>query len=48
MKVVWNSVVKLLTKINFKRRTMCDELNKIRSNRFKTKLKATPNETQNE
>jgi hypothetical protein len=47
MKVVWNSVVKLLAKGNFKRRTMCDEFDKIWSNRFQIKLKVTPNETRN-
>jgi hypothetical protein len=46
-KVVWNSVVKLLAKGNFKRRLVCDEFDKIRSNRFQTKLKLTPNETRN-
>jgi hypothetical protein len=46
-KVVWNSVVKLLAKGNFKWRLMCDEFDKIRSNQFQTKLKLTPNETQN-
>jgi hypothetical protein len=43
--VVWNSVVKLLAKGNFKRRLVCDEFDKIRSNWFQTKLKLTPNET---
>jgi hypothetical protein len=47
MKVVWNSVVKLLAKGNFKRRLVCYEFDKIWSNRFQTKLKLTPNETQN-
>jgi hypothetical protein len=47
MKVVWNSVVKLLGKGNFKRRLVCDEFDKIRSNRFQTKLKLTPNKTRN-
>jgi hypothetical protein len=28
-KVVWNSVVKLLVKGNFKRRLVCDEFDKI-------------------
>jgi hypothetical protein len=46
-KVVWNSVVKLLAKGNFKRRLMCDEFDKIQSNRLQTKLKLTPNETRN-
>jgi hypothetical protein len=46
-KVVWNSVVKLLGKENFKRRLVCDEFDKIWSNRFQTKLKLTPNETRN-
>jgi hypothetical protein len=46
-KVVWNSVVKLLAKGNFKRRLMCDEFDKIRSNQFQMKLKLTPNETRN-
>jgi hypothetical protein len=47
MKVVWNSVVKLLAKGNFKRLLVCDEFDKTWSNRFQTKLKLTPNETQN-
>jgi hypothetical protein len=47
MKVVWNRVVKLLAKGNFKRRLMCDEFDKIWSNQFQTKLKLTPNETRN-
>jgi hypothetical protein len=47
MKVVWNSVVKLLAKGNFERWTMCDKFDKIWSNQFETKLKVTPNETQN-
>jgi hypothetical protein len=46
-KVVWNSVVKLLAKENFKRRLVCDEFDKIWLNRFQTKLKLTPNETRN-
>jgi hypothetical protein len=46
-KVVWNSVVKLLAKENFNRRLVCDEFDKIQSNRFQTKLKLTPNETRN-
>jgi hypothetical protein len=46
-KVVWNSVVKLLAKGNFKRRLVCDKFDKIRSNRFQIKLKLTPNETRN-
>jgi hypothetical protein len=46
-KVVWNSVVKLLAKGKFKRQLVCDEFNKIWSNRFQIKLKLTPNETQN-
>jgi hypothetical protein len=46
-KVVWNSVVKLLAQGNFKRRLLCDEFDKIRSNRFQTKLKLTPNKTRN-
>jgi hypothetical protein len=46
-KVVWNSVVKLLAKGNFKRRLVCDEIDKIRSNRLQMKLKLTPNETRN-
>jgi hypothetical protein len=46
-KVVWNSVVKLLAKGNFKRRLVCDEFDKIWSNWFQTKLKLTPNETRN-
>jgi hypothetical protein len=40
-KVVWNSVVKLLAKENFKRRLVCDEFDKIWSNRFQTKLNLT-------
>jgi hypothetical protein len=47
MKVVWNSVVKLLAKGNFKRRLVCDEFYKMRSNRLQTKLKLTPNKTRN-
>jgi hypothetical protein len=46
-KVVWNSVVKLPAKGNFKRRLVCDEFDKIWSNQFQTKLKLTPNETRN-
>jgi hypothetical protein len=46
-KVVWNSVVKLLVKGNFKRWLVCNEFDKIRSNQFQTKLKLTPNETRN-
>jgi hypothetical protein len=46
-KVVWNSVVKLLAKGNFKWRLVCDEFDKIRSNQFQTKLKLTPNKTRN-
>jgi hypothetical protein len=46
-KVVWNSMVKLLAKGNFNRRLMCDEFDKIWSNRFQTKLKLTPNKTRN-
>jgi hypothetical protein len=46
-KVVWNSVVRLLAKGNFKRRLVCDEFDKIRSNRFQTNLKLTPNKTRN-
>jgi GTP-binding protein EngB required for normal cell division len=45
--VVWNSVVKLLVKGNFKQRVVCGKFDKIRSNRFQTKLKLTLNETQN-
>jgi hypothetical protein len=41
-------MVKLLAKENFKRRLMWDKFDKIWSNRFQTKLKLTPNETQNE
>jgi hypothetical protein len=37
-KVVWNSVVKLLDKENFKWRLMCDKFEKNQSNRFQTKL----------
>jgi hypothetical protein len=48
MKVVRNSVVKLLVKGNFKRQTVCDEFDKIWANHFQTKLKVTPNETQKE
>jgi hypothetical protein len=47
MKVVWNSVMKLLAKRNFNRRLMYDKFDKIRSNRFQTKLKLTPNEIRN-
>jgi hypothetical protein len=47
MKVVWNYVVKLLAKENFKRRLVCDNFDKIRSNWFQTKLKLTPNKTRN-
>jgi hypothetical protein len=47
IKVVWNSVVKLLANENFNRRLVCDEFDKIRSNQFQTKLKLTPNETRN-
>jgi hypothetical protein len=36
-KIVWNSVVKLLAKENFKRWLVCDEFDTIRSNRFQTK-----------
>jgi hypothetical protein len=46
-KVVWNSVVKLLVKENFKQRLECDKFDKIWLNRFQTKLKLTPNETRN-
>jgi hypothetical protein len=46
-KVVWNSVVKLLAKGNFKRRLVCDKFDKIQSNQFQTKFKLTPNETRN-
>jgi hypothetical protein len=46
-KVVWKSVVKLLAKGNFNRRLVCDEFDKIRSNRFQTKLKLTQNKTRN-
>jgi hypothetical protein len=46
-KVVWNSAVKLLAKVNFIRRLVCDEFDKIWSNRLQTKLKLTPNETRN-
>jgi hypothetical protein len=46
-KVVWNSVVKLLAKGNFNRRLVWDEFDKIRLNRFQTKLKLTPTETRN-
>jgi hypothetical protein len=46
-KVVWNNMVKLLAKRNFKWRLVCDEFDKIWSNRFQTKLKFTPNETRN-
>jgi hypothetical protein len=45
MKVVWNSVVKLLAKENFKRQLMCKEFDKIQSNLFQTKLKLTTNKT---
>jgi hypothetical protein len=47
MKVVWNSMVKLLSKENSKRRLVCDEFDQIWSNWFQTKLKLTPNETRN-
>jgi hypothetical protein len=47
IKVVWNRVVKLLAKGNFKRRLMCDEFDKIWLNQFQTKLKLTSNETRN-
>jgi hypothetical protein len=46
-KVVWNNVVKLLAKGNINRQPMYDEFDKIWSNWFQTKLKLTPNETQN-
>jgi hypothetical protein len=35
MKVVWNSVVRLLAKGNFKRWTVCDEFDKIGQISFK-------------
>jgi hypothetical protein len=44
---VWNSAVKLLVIGNFKRPIVCDEFDKIWSNRFQTKLKVSPNETRN-
>jgi hypothetical protein len=47
-KVVWNSVARLLTKVNFKRWTVCDEFDKLWSNLFQTKLKVKPNQTRNE
>jgi hypothetical protein len=40
-------MAKLLAKGNFKRLTVCDEFNKIQSNRSQIKLKVTPNETWN-
>jgi hypothetical protein len=47
MKVVWNSVVKLLAKGSFNRRLVCNKFHKIWSNRFQTKLKLIPNKTRN-
>jgi hypothetical protein len=47
MKVVWNCVMKLLTKEKFKRLLVCYKFDKIWSNRFQMKLKITSNKTRN-
>jgi hypothetical protein len=49
-KVVWNGVVKLLAKANFKRWNVCDEFDKIWLKYFQTwtrNWRFTPNKTQN-